>query len=132
MDKIRDKRLKIVIDKPVSTVFEFTTNPTNTPKWIDGIVFEETNETPAKLGTVFRNKNKNGIWNECVMTAFAKNKMFELTRINGNYHIRYTFAEVDDSSCQFEYYEWVDTGELDDTFSQEVLQKLKNIIEKTC
>ena len=129
MDKIRDKRLKIVIDKPVSVVFEFTTNPANTPKWIDGIEIEETNETPPKLGTIYRNKSKGGSWNEYEMTAFVKDKMFELSRINGNYHVRYTFTPTIKGTCEFEYYERVDVGELDDTFSQDVLEKLKTIIE---
>ena len=64
------------------------------------------------------------------MTAFEKDKMFELTRINGNYHVRYTFTPTDDGKCDFEYYEWVDDGELDDTFSQDVLEELKGILER--
>lgn len=90
---------------------------------------EETNETPQKLGTIYRNKGKDGNWNEYEMTAFEKDKMFELTRINGNYHVRYTFTLTDEGYCDFEYYEWVDDGELDDTFSQSVLEKLKGILE---
>lgn len=126
---MKDKRLTIIIDKPVSEVFDFTVNPNNTPKWIDGIVVEETNETPQKLGTIYRNKGKDGNWNEYEMTAFEKDKMFELTRINGNYHVRYTFTPTDDGYCDFEYYEWVNDGELDDTFSQSILEKLKGILE---
>ena len=64
------------------------------------------------------------------MTSFEKDKMFELTRINGNYHVRYTFTPIDKNSCEFEYYEWVDKDELDETFSQEVLEKLKRAIEQ--
>jgi len=127
---MKDKRLTIIIDKPVSELFEFTTNPENTSKWIDGIVVEETNETPPKLGTIYRNKGKSGNWNEYEMTAFEQDKMFELSRINGNYHVRYTFTPKDEGQCEFEYYEWVDEGELDDTFSQEVLEKLKTITEQ--
>ncbi len=127
---MKDKKLSIVINKPVSEVFDFTTNPANTSKWIDGIVVEETNEMPPKLGTIYRNKGESGNWNEYEMTEFEKDKTFTLTRLNGNYHVRYTFKSVDDNSCNFEYYEWVDEGELDDTFSQEVLEKLKSIMEQ--
>lgn len=88
---MKDKKLTIVINKPVDEVFEFTTNPTNTAKWIDGIVIEETNETPPKLGTIYRNKGQSGNWNEYEMTEFEKNQTFTLTRLNGNYHVRYTF-----------------------------------------
>ena len=127
---MKDKKLSIVIDKPVSEVFEFTTNPANTAKWIDGIVIEETNEMPPKLGTIYRNKGQSGGWNEYEMTVFEKDRTFTLARLNGNYHVRYTFKPTDDDGCEFEYYEWVDTGELDDTFSQDVLEKLKNIMEQ--
>jgi uncharacterized protein YndB with AHSA1/START domain len=127
---VRDKILSIVINKPVGEVFEFTTNPENTSKWIDGIAVEEINETPPKLGTIYRNKGQSGNWNEYEMTEFEKDKRFTLTRLNADYHVRYTFKPVDQNSCDFEYYEWVDEGELDDTFSQEVLEKLKRIMEK--
>ncbi len=126
---MKDKKLSIVINKPVSEVFEFTTNPANTSKWIDGIAVEETNETPPKLGTIYRNKGEGGSWNEYEMTEFEKDKTFTLTRLNGDYHVRYTFNPVDEG-CDFEYYEWVDEGELDDTFSQEVLEKLKSTMEQ--
>lgn len=53
ISNMKDKRLSIVIDKPVSEAFEFTTNPANTSKWIDGDHPEETNETPPKLGTIW-------------------------------------------------------------------------------
>lgn len=127
---MRDKKLTIVINKPVSEVFEFTTNPANTSKWIDGIVVEETNETPPRLGTIYRNKGESGNWNEYEMTEFVKDKTFTLTRLNGDYHVRYTFTPIESNHCDFEYYEWVDEGELDDTFSQDVLEKLKRIMEQ--
>lgn len=127
---MKDKKLSIVIDKPVSEVFEFTTDPANTAKWIDGIVVEETNETPPKLGTIYRNKGKSGNWNEYQMTVFEKDKTFTLSRLNGDYHVRYTFTPVDNNKCDFEYYEWVDSDELDDTVSQDVLEKLKSVLEQ--
>lgn len=127
---MKDKRLTIIIEKPVNEVFDFTVNPENTPKWIEGIVLEKINETPPRLGTIYRNKSKDGSWNEYKMTAFEANKMFELTRISGNYHVRYTFTPTHEGHCNFEYYEWVDEGELDDTVSQQVLDTLKNVMEK--
>ena len=127
---MKDKRLTTQINKSVADVFAFTINPDNTPRWIDGIEVEETNETPPKLGTMYKNKGKNGNWNEYEMTAFDKDAMFELSRLNGNYHVRYTFTPTDEGHCEFEYYEWVDEGELDDTVSQDVLDKLKSVMEQ--
>lgn len=127
---MKDKRLRIIIDKTVSEVFDFTTNPENTSKWIDGIVVEETNETPPKLGTIYKNKGRGDGWNEYEMTVFEKDKTFTLSRINGDYHVRYTFTPVDETRCDFEYYEWIDNGELDDTVSQDVLEKLKSVLEQ--
>jgi hypothetical protein len=127
---MKDKKLTITINKSVSKVFDFTTDPVNTPKWIDGISVEETNETPPKLGTIYRNKGQGDSWNEYEMTVFEKDKTFTLSRINGDYHVRYTFEPLSSDRCIFEYYEWVDEGELDDTFSQDVLEKLKDILEQ--
>lgn len=126
---MKDKRLNILIIKSVKDVFEFTINPANTPKWIDDIVIEETNEFPPKLGTIYRNKNKLGNWNEYEITTYVKDKMFELKRKNGFYYVRYTFKPTKEGYCNFEYYEWVTKGQLDDTFSDKVLQKLKKIVE---
>lgn len=128
---MKENKLSIVINKPVSEVFEFTVDPSNTPKWIDGISVEETNEIPPKLGTIYRNKGQNGNWNEYEMVEFEKDKTFTMSRLNGDYHVRYTFTPSENGGCEFEYYEWVNSGELDDTFSQEVLEKLKNIVEQS-
>ena len=86
--------------------------------------------SPPKLGTIYRNKGQDGTWNEYEMTEFETDKTFTLTRLNGNYHVRYTFQPTSNDGCDFEYYKWVDEGELDDTFSQEVLEKLKSILEQ--
>ena len=126
---MKDKRLTIVINKSVKDVFEFTINPANTPKWIEGIVLEETNEQPIKLGTVYKNKNKSGNWNKYIVSAFVKDKTFQLKRINADYNIRYTFKPNKEGYCNFEYYEWVTKGHLDDTFSDKVLKKLKKLVE---
>ncbi len=126
---MKDKRLKIINNQPSDVVFNFTLDPKNTPKWIDGIEQEITSEWPVKIGSIYRNQGSNGDWNEYELVDVEKDKTFTLSQKNGDYSVRYTFDSQKDNSTEFEYYEWVDTGELDDTVSQKTLEKLKEVIE---
>jgi len=126
---MKERKFLITINRHVSEVFEFTINPINTAKWIDGIEKEETNEWPVKVNSIYRNIGTSGKWNEYTLTRFEENKIFELTSKDGRYHVRYTYAPITDNISTLEYFEWVDEGELSDLFSQSVLEKLKVILE---
>jgi hypothetical protein len=128
---MKDKKLIIQINKPVSNGFAFALNPKNTPKWVDSFVSEETNEWPVKVGSVYKNLNKKGEWHEYIVTALRENEMFEFVSKDGNYHVRYNYKSIDENSFKLEYYEWVDDGELEEPFSMETLEKFRTVLENT-
>jgi len=127
---MKDMKLTIQIKKPVAELFNFLLDPNNTPTWIESIVKEETNELPVKVGTIYRNHGEDGIWSEYTLIHLDPTNHFEMMKNDNNYHVRYTFKELDKNTTAFEYYEWVENGELDSPFTIDVLQKLKVILEQ--
>lgn len=129
MKPLKKNKLTISIRKPVAQVFAFLLDPTKSPLWVDGFVREETSEWPVREGTVYRNLNPEGVWNEYVITSIEANKAFILRAKDGNYHVRYTLTPVSDTETELEYYEWVIRGTLSQPFSQDILEKLKGVLE---
>lgn len=127
---MREKKLTVKINRPVSEVFKFTTNPANTHTWVPSIKEEKTNEWPVKLGTIYTNTSDGEKWNEYEVTEFEKDKTFTFSQRNFPYHVRYTFTPTEDGGCDLEYFEWVDEGELDEPFTQDILDGLRKILEK--
>jgi len=127
---MKTNKLKVQINKPPKEVFDFVTNPVNTPKWIDFIDREETDEWPPKLGTIYKNQDRDGEWRELEMTEFKQDKMFVMTNRATGYQVRYSLTPIGSKSTELEYYEWQDGGKLDDPFTLEPLQQLKLVLEK--
>jgi len=126
---MKNCKLTISINKPTSEVFQFTLDPNNTPLWVDSIVKEKVNEIPTKVGTIYRNINKDGIWSEYLVTQYEQYRMFEFVASDKNYHVKYTLTPLSDSSCELEYFEWVENGEIEVPFTIQVLEKLKGLLE---
>jgi hypothetical protein len=127
---MKNLKLTIEINKPARDIFAFTLNPKNTPKWIDFIAVEETNEWPVKLGTIYRNRaDTNTEWSDLKVTEFEQDKRFALSKKDGSFHVRYVLTPVATDTTRLDYYEWTDNGELGEPFTIEPLQKLKRIIE---
>jgi len=127
---MRENRLTIKINKSAKEVYAFYINPKNTPLWVKTIVYEETNQWPIGIGTIYKNKNKEGKWTEYQVVALKENELYELVSKDGNYHVRYTHHPINEHSSELEYYEWVDKGELEEPFTLEILKVLKQLLEK--
>ena len=127
---MKEWKLKIDINKPIEDVFLFSIDPRNSPKWIDSFEEEVTSAWPVALGTVYRNRGKDGVWNSYTVTAFEANKVFELTAEDGGYCVHYDFEEVEPNVTRLHYHEWVTRGELDAPFERTALEKLKKLIEE--
>lgn len=129
---MKDITLTIDIDKPMSEIYEYLLHPKNTPKWIDFIVEEETNEWPVKLGSIYRSRrNKRGGWTEYRVTEFKPNSIFTLSRKDNSYHLSYKLTAIKPDKTKLVYYEWTDDGNLDTQFYYEPLQKLKRLLEES-
>jgi len=126
---MKKKKITIKINRPVHEVFAFLLNPQNTPLWIDSITKEETNEWPIKLGSIYRNQNRQGVWSEYRVISLVEDKSFEFFKNDNNYHVRYTFKPIGNNSTGLEYFEWVENGDLEEPFTLDILQKLKKILE---
>lgn len=126
---MRENRILISIDRSVSEVFEFTTNPDNTHLWIPQIGIEVCREYPPKIGTEYRNRGKTGGWDVYVVDEFERNKIFTLTDSERNYFVRYSYVQLKDVQTSMEYFEWMKRGELENPFPQSILEGLKRVME---
>jgi uncharacterized protein YndB with AHSA1/START domain len=123
-------KLSIEINKPAQEVFEFALNPKNTPKWIDFIAEEETNEWPVHLGTIYRNRgDSKAKWSEYELTEYQPTKSFTMRKKDGSYHVRYLFTPINNDTTRLDYFEWTDEGEIEEPFTMGPLQKLKSVVE---
>ncbi len=125
----RENIIDIIINAPVSTVFEFSTNPKNTHLWFDSIAREETDTKIIKIGTHYTNQDKEGNKSTYIVTKYTPEKVFEIKQVGGTYSVRYTYDSLSDHKTKLTYYEWVESGFLQSVCSVDVLRKLKSLVE---
>lgn len=121
--------LSIHIYKPIAEVFLFSITPPNSALWIPGVVKEETSNWPVGIGTVYRLQNEKGEWSDVTVVAIKENEFVEWISHDTGYHCRYEFKLLDNVSTELTYLEWVGDGEIIAPFTQEILEKLKNVLE---
>jgi len=126
---MKQNKISIIIKKPVEEVFEFTTNPKNTPLWIHFIDEEASDKFPPSIGTIYKNRMKGSSWNIYKVTEFEINKLFTLQSKDGSYSARYTYRRICENKTELEYFEWMENGELKEPFTKDILLYLKRIME---
>jgi len=60
---------------------------------------------------------------------FQNNKIFTLSDLENNYHVKYTYRKINDNQTEMEYFEWMTNGELTNPFTYDIIQKLKSVME---
>lgn len=125
----KENKISIIINKPVNEVFEFTTNPENTPRWIKHIKEEQVNERPIKIGTVYKNTNNGKDWDTYTVIEFERNKLFTLKQQDSSYQVSYIYESLDSNKTKLIYFEKDEEG-LNNPFSIHVLEELKLVLEE--
>lgn len=125
---MKENRMSIVINKPAHEVFEFIINPKNTHLWVSWIKEENTDEYPPKIGTHYNNRWDTPVRDSYKVSEFEQDKLFTLSDMDENYHVRYTFTTIP-GGIEMEYFEWMTNGDLSNPYEQKVLEKLKLIME---
>jgi len=122
-------KIIIIINRPITEVFEFTTNPINTHLWIPEIKEEVSEKYPPNINTIYKNKESSGKWNYYRVIEFVRDGVFALRSEDDNYFVRYSYKKINESKTEMQYLEWVKEGEIKNPFTLEILQNLKKIME---
>ena len=94
---MKKNKILIVINKHVSEVFEFTTNPKNTHLWVPFIEEEIADEFPPKIGTVYKNRRGDS-WNTSIVMKYETSRLFKLE--NDVFAVTYSYKKIKDNSTE--------------------------------
>ena len=123
---MQENKLVIHIDKPLEEVFAFCITPPKAKLWVPHVIDEKTNEWPVKIGTVYTEYKDDNTSFNIIVTDYKENDYIEWKTENDDYRVRYTFTLIDQNTTQLTY---VESGEVDKPFTQEVMEKLKKVSE---
>lgn len=127
---MKENKISIIIDRPISEVFKFTINPENTPKWIASIKEKQVNERPIKMGTVYKNTNDSKDWDIYRVIEFEKNKLFTLKQEESSYQVSYIYESLDLNKTKLTYFEKDERG-IKNPFFLHTLERLKSVMEES-
>jgi uncharacterized protein YndB with AHSA1/START domain len=125
---MKENILKIVINRPVEKVFEFTTNPANTPLWNDMIAGEQA-DLPLQVGGKYNSRNKFDEVSKYEISKLVPNEVFELKALDSEYTVGYLYKAVEANVTELEYFELAPSQDWSEPFTHETLAKLKTIME---
>lgn len=127
---MQENKLSIRVDVPVSELFAYTVSPWNAHMWIDEVKAEECSPWPPQVGVShYRSKGAGGLWSQYVVSAFETDTLFELTKPDGRFVVRYSYEDLGNGVSELTYHERVSEGEIDRPLSIYSLEKLKRILE---
>ena len=126
---MQSNTLSIIIEKPLQEVYDFTTNPKNTPLRLPSIKEEQSSDYPPKIHTVYKNCGADSAWNTYHIIEILPYKTFVLSEVGWPYFVRYTYLALSPTSTKITYTERVEDGELTNPCEEELFIWLKGLLE---
>ena len=121
---MKTNRLEVMIDDPISSVFEFTLDPKYRKSWIPNLGEETVDSSVIGLGTKYQNDV--GTY---LVTDYEKNVFMELSSTKSSYICSYSFREHE-KQTKITYFEYMEDGsELDSPILESSFTTLKELIE---
>jgi len=121
--------LSVEVSVPVGVLFDFCVKPPNTTLWIPGVIKEEIDTEIIDVGTNYELTKDTGESFVVKVTEYVLDELIEWVSEDNNFHCKYEFTSIDENASKLKYTEWVDTGVLDEPFSESILLKMKSVIE---
>ena len=120
----------IIINFPIEEVYEFITNPKNTPKWMYFVAKEKTNEWPRKLGTIYYDEMIDGTKYKNRVIEYVENELFTIQDADGSYHDRYRLKKLGPNKTELEHTEWTTVGEIDFPSEIDDFKRIEDVMKE--